>query len=373
MRPDLGRRSPALLVYLASRAAIALVAATTAVVFADRLNPERGRWDSERLHELGTVVDVWARWDSDWFLRIAQDGYAWPSSTPAFFPLYPSLTGALGRVLLGHELLAGVVVSLLAGAAAALLLFRLGEIVVGREVAARAVVLLSVFPTSLFLGAVYSEALFLVLAVGVFLLAERGRLGWAAVLAGLALLTRAQGVALIPALAVYAWHRPRRRDLAVVAIPPVMFAAYPLLLAAWVDNPLAFVDAQAAVWGRSPSPFGPLGGIVAAVGEATVVDANLVALAFAAVMVPLGVLAWRRLGPAFGVYALGVLALPMSFPSERLGGLYSFPRLCLVAFPCFLAAGTIAVPRRVRIGVAAVLAALLTVNVVRWTLWYWVA
>ena len=28
-------------------------------------------------------------WDSDWYLRIAESGYRWPSSTPAFFPLIP--------------------------------------------------------------------------------------------------------------------------------------------------------------------------------------------------------------------------------------------------------------------------------------------
>ena len=36
---------------------------------------------------------------------------------------------------------------------------------------------LAVFPTSLFLGAVYGEGLFLALAAGTFALAERGRLG----------------------------------------------------------------------------------------------------------------------------------------------------------------------------------------------------
>ena len=79
------------------------------------LNPGRGEWDSARLHDLGAAIDVWARWDSDWFLRIAQNGYSWPSSTPAFFPLYPFLVAALGWAFAGHAVLAGVVVSLVAG------------------------------------------------------------------------------------------------------------------------------------------------------------------------------------------------------------------------------------------------------------------
>jgi hypothetical protein len=371
--PDRGSRSSALRIYLWSRGAIALVAAATVVLLSERANPARARWDTARLHELGVAADVWARWDSDWFLRIAQDGYSWPSGTPAFFPLYPLLTGGLGWLLAGHELLAGIALSLVAGGVAFALLHRLGMIVVGSAAASRAVVLLAVFPTSLFLGAVYSEALFLALAVGVFLLAERGRLGWACLVAGVALLTRVQGLALLPALAVFAWRRPQRRDLALVLTPLAVFATYPLLLAAWIGHPFAFLDAQRTTWERAPSALGPLGGIVEAARGASFVDADLVALAFVIVMVPLAALAWRRLGTPYGVYALLVMALPMSFPSERLGGLYSFPRLCLVAFPCFLAAGTLSLPRAARVAVVAVLATALTVNVVRWSLWYWVA
>jgi Mannosyltransferase (PIG-V) len=370
---DRGRGSPALGVYLWTRAAMSLLAVSTAVLLADRANPARSRWDSPRLHELGVVVDVWARWDSDWFLRIASEGYAWPSGTPAFFPLYPLLTGGLGRLLLGHTLLAGVVVSVGAGAVAFALLHRLGEGLVGGAAARRAVVLLAVFPTSLFLGAVYSEALFLALAVSVFLLAERGRIGWSAVATGLALLTRGQGVALLLPLALYAWRRGGARGLWVLAVPLGIGATFPTLLALWVGQPLAFVDAQGGVWGRHVSALGPLGGVLEAVRAASLLDRHTIGLAVVAVMLALALLAWRRLGAAYGLYALVALLLPLSFPSDRLGGVYSFPRLCLVAFPCFLAAGTIQAPRAVRVGIVAVLSALLAVNVVRWSLWYWVA
>ena len=116
---------PALRVFLWSRLALWALAAGTVLVFEDELNPARGRWDSARLHELGAAVDVWARWDSDWYLRIAESGYDWPSSTPAFFPLYPLLVGGLGRLLDDHFLLAGLVISLVACAVAFVLLYRL--------------------------------------------------------------------------------------------------------------------------------------------------------------------------------------------------------------------------------------------------------
>jgi Fe2+ transport system protein B len=63
----------------------------------------------------------------------------------------------------------------------------------------------------------------------------------------------------------------------------------------------------------------------------------------------------------------------MSLPSARLGGLYSFPRFALVAFPCLVALAVLGRDRRVNAGAVAVLAAGLAVGVVRWALWYWVA
>jgi hypothetical protein len=358
---------PALGVFLWSRLALWALAAGTVLLFESELNPRRGPWDTPRLHELGAAVDVWARWDSNWYLLIAESGYDWPSSTPAFFPLYPLLVGGLGRLLGGHFLLAGIVVSLVAGAVAFTLLYGLVMRRLGRPAARRTVLYLALFPTSFFLGAVYGESLFLALAVGMFVLAERGRLGWAAVVAGLALLTRAQGVALLPALALFAWRSPRRRDLALLGVPLAMFLAFPLALEVWVGHGLAFVDAQ-RLWERSLAGLGPLGGPVQALGEGDVVGPVL-----AAAMLALAAVAWRLLGAAYGAYALLTLAIPMALPSERLGGLYSFPRFALVAFPCLAALAILGRDRRVHVVVVLVLGAALAVYVVRWALWYWVA
>ena len=357
-----------LAIFAWSRLAIWALAAGTVLLFDDQLNPSRGRWDTPRLHELGDWFDVLARWDSDWYLRIAESGYHWPSSTPAFFPLYPAAVAVVGRILGGHFLFAGVLVSLAASAAAFVLLFEVVRLRLGPRDARRTVLYLAVFPTSLFLGVVYGEGLFLALAIGTFLLAERGRLGWAAVVAGLAILTRAQGLALLPALALFAWRSERRvRSLALLAVPVALFLVYPLVLEVWIGRGLAFLDAQ-RVWDRSLAPLGPLGGLVQAIGEGDVLG-PLLAIA----LVALAVLAWRVLGAPYGVYALAALAIPMAFPSERLGGLYSFPRLALAAFPCLAALAVLGRDRRVNVAVVVVLCAALAVDVVRWSLWYWVS
>lgn len=362
-------RRPALAIFLCSRACIWGLAAAAVFLLDHRLNPARDTWDTPRLHDVGAAFDVLARWDSNWFLRVAEDGYAWPSATPAFFPLYPALTGMLGRIFAGHYVVGAVCVSLAAGAAAFVLLQRLTALRLGDDAALRTVVFLAVSPMSLFLGVAYSESLFLALAVGCFLAAEQGRLGWAATLAGLALLTRPQGATLLPALALFSWQQRRSwaRTVGVLAFPLTLFLVYPLLLLAWVGEPLAFLHAESQ-WDRRLSWLGPAGGLLQAA-----FDADVVELAFAAGMGALAIVAWRRLGASYGLYALAVLALAASAPSERLGGLYSFPRLSLVAFPCFMALGSIVRDRRLAGAIAAASAAALGIYVLRWALWYWVS
>jgi hypothetical protein len=360
--------APAIRIFLVSRAAIWLLAMATVLLFEGSVNARRGEWDSARLHDLGVVCDVWARWDSDWYVRIAEGGYSWPSSTPAFFPLYPFLVGGLGRILLGHYVLAGVVLSLGAGTAAFALLYRLTALRLGVEDADRTVLFLAVAPTSLFFGAVYGESLFLLLAVASFLLAERGRFPAAGAAAGLALLTRSAGVALLPALVLLAWGAPRRgRALAGVTLAPVLFGLYPILLAAWIGKPWAFLDAQKVVWERRFSPAGPLGGVVPAVEHRELLD-----LAVALALIVLGVVAWRRIGAPYGLYTLGSVLMPLSFVSDKIP-LWSMQRFAVVVFPAFMALATTVRSRRSEVVVVALLAAGSCVYVVRWALWYWVA
>src|SRR5207247_8014057 len=196
-------------IFVWSRALIWLGAVFAFYWFEPNRNPRAGRWDSPLIHDLGSFTDVWARWDSVFFVRIAEHGYDHASA--AFYPLYPGLVAALGRVFGGHYVLAGVVISLAACLGAFALLYRIAEERLGAEGAWRAVLYLAIFPTALFLQAVYSESLYLLLVLAAFVTAERGRFAAAGVLSGLAILTRVTGLALLPALAVLAWRAPDRK------------------------------------------------------------------------------------------------------------------------------------------------------------------
>ncbi len=395
-------RSPASVAIFAwSRAAVWAAALFAWLVFEPNRHPLAARWDDPSLtRDLGWVTDVWARWDSVWFLRIAEHGYGAASSgaAAAFYPLYPLTLAGAGRALDGHYVLAGILVSLAAALAAFLLLYRLAEDRLGAEGARRAVLYLAVFPMSLFLQAVYSESLFLALALAAFLLAERRHWLGAGAAAGLAVLTRVTGVALLPALAIMAWRRPeRRRALAGLAIAPVLFAAYPLYLGLARGDALAFAHAQ-GFWNRHVSRAGPLGGIwdglrsawagveQLASGSHTHVywtpvrdtdpmraaTVNLEAFAFLVLLIALTVLAWRRLGAPYGLFSAISLAIPLSVPSER-WPLLSMPRFGLVLFPCFLALAALGGRPRVHTAILVVSSVLLGVAVTQWALWQWVA
>lgn len=379
-------------IYLWSRAAIWIGAIFAFFFFEPNRHPNADRWDTARMHDLGYFTDIWARWDSDFFLRIAQNGY--DDASAAFHPLYPALIAVLGRAFFGHYILAGLVISLLCCLGSFVLLHRLAEQHLGAEGARRSVLYLAVFPMTLFLQAVYSESLFLLLVLAAFALAERDRFAGAGLVAGLAILTRAAGLALLPALALLAWrHRDRPRALAGVALALPVAAVYPIVLWQQVGDPFAFRDAQDR-WHRHLSWAGPFGGIwdgaVAGwrgleefvVGHGTHVPGanpmhaaaeNVQALAFLVLFLALTVVAWRRFGAPYGLFAVFSLAIPLSYPSSR-WPLLSLPRFGLVIFPLFLALAALTATRpRLHTAVVACGGLFLGIAVVQWALWQWVA
>jgi hypothetical protein len=371
-------RNPALGIFVWSRAAIWLAAVFAFLWFEPNRHPNAARWDSPLLHELGYATDVWARWDSVFFLRIAEHGYDHASA--AFAPLYPALVWLVGHMFFGHYVLAGIVVSLAASLGSFVLLYRIAEERLGDAGAYRTVVYLAVFPMALFLQAVYSESLFLLLTLGAFALAERRRFGAAGIVAGLAILTRIVGVALLPALALLAWRqRDRVRALAGVALAVPVAAIYPLVLWQQIDDPWAFVHAEDR-WHRHFSHAGPLGGIWDALTHWTpsgagvnhAIAENAEALAFLVLFVVLTVIVWRRFGAAYGLFAAVSLAIPLSYPSSR-WPLLSLPRFGLVVFPFFLALAVLGGRPRVHTAIVACSALFLGIAVTQWALWQWVA
>jgi hypothetical protein len=341
-----------------------------------------------------------ARWDTVWYLDIANDGYGGSGDRAAFFPLYPLLVRA-GGWLCGSPLLAGIVISLGAFLVALAALHRLAVIEVGADAARWTVLSLALFPGSLWFSAVYSESLFLMVSVGAVLCARRERWAAAGVLGALGAATRSAGLLLVIPLALlwfdaYRARRAPARSVAWLAVVPLGLAAYCGYLAAIGEAAGAPFSAQ-DTWHRSLA--GPWAGVVdgataawdgarqlvhgpppplyfdQAAGDAMAIGRHNIALLvclLAAVPALIGAL--RRLAPAHGAYALCALLLPLSYPVAP-QPLMSLPRFEAVLYPLFLWLGWWLArgPAWRRVVVLGVFAAGLAACSALFATWHWVA
>lgn len=346
---------------VAIRAAFWLLAAA-ALVWAPA--PDRRLIGSAYGPASDVLFRTFSQWDARWFLQIAEHGYEEVPQAAAFFPLYPAAAHAIAWAT-GSTLVAGVLISLAAGAAAAWALAEIARTLLGKRGARDAVLYLALYPVGFVLTSLYSDGLFLALAAGSFLAAMRGRAVTAGVLGGLATGTRLMGLALLPALALLLWRGRDLRSLArlaPLALLPAAVGLYALYLRATLGDPWAFTSAQAD-WNRQASPLGPLTGLKDAVlaagrgardllglpsagpGHAERVGLwNLTHLALLAGAGWLTWVAWRRLGAAFGLYSAATLAIALSVPAEGFP-LVSLPRFLLADFPLFLALAAMTLER----------------------------
>ncbi len=321
-----------------------------------------------------------ARWDSAWYLTIAQIGYDHDPSRTAFFPLYPVLLHWLGFVV-GSDLVAGVLISLGSFFLALVLLYRLTRLELGEDLAPVTVMLIAFSPMAFFFSAVYGEGLFLALSVGCIWQARMGRWMWAGVLGGLAAAERNSGVMLLVPIVLLFLYGPREDAVARVLaatesrlarmrpryrltpklgwalLVPAGLAAYVLVLALTTGDGLAPFRSQ-EVWFRHFA--GPLGGIwdgavaawdglrqllhgpppplyftKAAGDPMAIAGQNLILFAFLGVGIAAIVGTFRRLPFAYGAYCVAALALPLSYPVTP-RPLISLPRYEVVLFPLFM-------------------------------------
>jgi len=177
-------------------------------------------------------------WDSEFYLGIAVGGYDDPRITTgqlrngtqiplsyAFFPGYPAAMAAVAAPLklfglnpIAAASLGGVIVSLLGTLLGMFSIYELTRVELGEEGGLRAAFYMLIFPSGFFLAQVYTEGLFVGLALGCLALIYHKRFFWAAVLAALATFTKAIGLALVfPLFLGWAstidWHELRQNGV----------------------------------------------------------------------------------------------------------------------------------------------------------------
>ncbi len=355
------------------------------------------------------IVEPMRQWDGLWYRMIALDGYAGPteSARAAFWPLYPWLMAAGHRLTGLAPETVGYLISNIAFAVALLLLYRLVALDFGAAIARGTLWALALFPTSLFFTAVYTESLFLLLAVAALLGARTDHWLLAGVAGALAALTRSYGVFLVVPFALLLWQRHRfdLRRWFPAAIP----AAFPVLgpaIFAWFlqqtqGNWRAFIDVQdqwnryqampwqtlhCAIWscfdlGGEPdgATWGWVGAFLHNPAVATtnawridVANSDTLELVVTVLFLALAVLGLRLLPAWQSGYVLPGLLIPLFSPSS-VHALMSMPRFVLPLFPLFTVLAILLRSPKLAIPVAVISSLLLALLSVQFALWYWVS
>jgi hypothetical protein len=328
-------------------------------------------------HSSRPWLDMWARWDSGFYIQIATTGYKYSEtelSNLAFFPLYPQLIRILSLGSDDPELLTvtGVIISNVAALTAFYLLYRLVLLDENRDTGRRTIWLLAFFPTSFFLSVVYTEGLFLMLTVAAFYAARRNHWLAAGLMGALSAVTRSIGVLLIAPLAYEWWlQKPRRwQALLSLALIPLGLGLYMLYLDAQFGDPLIFSAVQSG-WGRSISLQGAITRARdllsdPALSQRAIRSAvDLLFMLFGAVFL-IGLA--RKLRPSYFIYAAYCFLVPLATLQ-----VLSIPRLLIIIFPFFiLMAAYLHRPALFKTTVI-IFALLQIIFVARWSLWFWVA
>lgn len=294
--------------------------------------------------------DTFARNDSGWYYGIAAHGYRWVEggrSNLAFFPAYPWLMGAVGRLLGGTQgdfYYGGLVVSWLASVLAAGAVYGVARMRLDSERAWHATLLTFVFPFAFFFGVVYSEALFLVgLALAIYGLETR-RWGLAVVAGAIMTATRVNGVMAVPGLALIGWRAAgdgasaRLRGALAGVGASAGIAAYCGYVWWLTGDPFEWYHAITR-WGYFPGTTVTSNPLVTFVTNLATRPYDYLVHDHAApydvfnglfpfVMVGALPWIWRRLGAGYALVVAANLALPLS--SGQFEGL---GRYCAVLFP----------------------------------------
>jgi hypothetical protein len=227
MWPNLKRR-PDWQIALAITAALRVIYTAVAAVAAVFLHPDPRLIQSnafiQTLPAPGgwhyALLGVWQRFDTLWYLRIAEHGYDLPAGV-VFYPLYPWLIRGLGA--LTGPLAAALLISTVAAFFYFWGLLRLARSEFPDAQPLRTLLLVAAWPASFVFFAGYTEALALALIVWCVVSARDERWVLAAACALAAGLTRSAGTLVVVPLAIMAWRALRSTRWPVV-IAPVLIA-----------------------------------------------------------------------------------------------------------------------------------------------------
>jgi hypothetical protein len=155
----------------------------------------------------GIWLAMWQRFDANWYISIAENGYGSIPGDVHFPPLYPLLIRFL-QPFFHNAFLGGLFLSHLTLVYSLKLLYGLFLQWGDRETARRAMVFFAIYPTFFFCFSAYTEPIFLVTALLSFRSMSNRSWHWAGFWLFCSILIRLQGVALLAPLCFLMWRDP---------------------------------------------------------------------------------------------------------------------------------------------------------------------
>jgi hypothetical protein len=283
---------------------------------------------------------IWQRFDANWYISVAENGYGGIAGDDHYPPLFPVLLRLLQPVF-GSTFLAGLFISHAATLYAIKLLHDTFTQWGGNLLAGRSTLFVLIYPTSFFLFSVYTESLFLVTALLALQQMRKRAWAWSGFWIFCAILIRLQGAALILPMIFLMWQdRPFLRRPAHwfgLVLPAAGGLFYLFLRSRQItDGTIPFVESD---WhARLVPPWETYRYAIETLlaGRATFIDTlNWVILTL---MIILLIAGWRRIPLEYNLFSTFSLLIILIRIVET-QPLISMSRYSLTLFPSFYVLG----------------------------------
>lgn len=291
---------------------------------------------------------VWANFDGVHYLLISVFGYR--QFEQAFFPVFPLFIRFISSTFNILPLDSAILVVSISLLGSLFLFFKLIRLDFSESIAKWSVLFFLLFPTSFFLGSIYTESLFLFFVFLSFYSARKKKWFFASISAGIASGIRLVGIFILPALILeYIISKKNIKSLnfkdfinfiSILLLSPLGLFSYMFFLWKNYSDPLLFLHLQPG-FGANRS-----GGDIILLPQViyryikiflTIPITNhdfwialLELIIFLLFMIIL-IVFWRNIRPSYLLFSLSSILLP-----TLTGTLSSVPRYVLVAFPVFI-------------------------------------
>lgn len=284
------------------------------------------------------LISLHSRWDSVWYLNIAQNGYQYQKgqlSNIVFFPLYPALIAITSILTLGNSILAGWLISSISIIIACLFIYKIIKKFHPNIDPDQVIFFLLIFPTAFFFNAVYTESLFLALSLACFYFALNKNFLLAGIIGLAASLTRVSGILIFIPIAweyyeFFGFKRFFKLNFLPVFLIPFgtfcFFLFHYLKFGDW----LLFLKVE-SLWGRS---FTLNKGHFDLFSNPSIInfslDLTFIVLAFVSTL-----LIFKKIRVSYGLYVFSTLLFALSSST-----MMSIGRYILVLFPIYILAAS---------------------------------